>query len=415
MEILYNSKGIENYLDVNIGGISEREHLGVEYKIKMIQENEIPYLIKPVSMEMDGKIWLKYNTNTVYVLERMFSYMRPDGSLLKIILGQICHLICEMEKFFLSPDELVIEPAYMFYDGQTRELKLLYIPGYEKNVGEQLKNFLEFVMKIFDHRDREGMTFMYKVYDLISTQGFSLNDITTCLSWCDGGMAYGEKPEVLDMHEDDVSDKKTMYIPVEQKKKEFTWHEPVFVINAIFILLFVAKYFAFGKHEIDIIVGIILLLAMIVHGLFYVGKDEDEVIEDEIAEDMETLKKDKIQDFDIGQKTKIYDVRNSIFEAGEIKKLVPLTNGALEAIHLDFQDTAVVVGRGKKDSNYRLPTTQISRVHACIYKNANGVFVEDRASTNGTFVNSNRITAYEKVKINRGDIISFANEEFFAS
>jgi len=101
--------------------------------------------------------------------------------------------------------------------------------------------------------------------------------------------------------------------------------------------------------------------------------------------------------------------------SNEVGKLVPLTNGALELIHIDDKASSIVVGRGKKESDYRLPTTQISRVHACIYKNSDGVFVEDRASTNGTYVNSNRIIAYEKVKINRGDIISFANEEFFAS
>lgn len=389
MEILYNSRGVENYLDVNIGRISEGDSLGVEFKTKMIQENEIPYLIKPISLELDGQMWLKYNTNSIYVLERLFSYVRPDGSLLKIILGQICGLIRELENFFLIPDELVIDPAYMFYDGEKRELRLLYIPGYNRNICEQLKMFLEFVMRIFDHRDREGMTYMYQVYDMLVTQNINLKDIeNSCMPNYAIEKKYKETPSFEPNISTDMKEQKE--IPDEKEWRDFSWHTPVFAINIIFTFIFVAKYFAFGKHQADIIIGILLLVAMIIHGLFYVGDEEE---------------------YDIDEDMKVQLSNNS----NEVGKLVPLTNGALELIHIDDKASSIVVGRGKKESDYRLPTTQISRVHACIYKNSDGVFVEDRASTNGTYVNSNRIIAYEKVKINRGDIISFANEEFFAS
>lgn len=389
MEMLYNSKGLETYLDVDMGDASVGNTFGIEYKIKMIQENEISYLLKPIYMELDGRLSLKYNTNSFYVIERLFSYVRPDGELLKIILSQICELIREVEKYLLVPNEIVIEPSYMFYDGERKELKLIYIPGYNKNIAVQLKDFLEFVMKIFDHRDKEGMTFMYQIYDLITRQSFSLDNIEKCLLVC----------RTVPIIQDETS------------VKEFTWHEPVIAINAIAMIFFIAKYFAFGKHETDIIIGIFLFVAMIIHGLFYVGNDEFDAgrdMERQIEKNDDLVKQGGIIKVD-------YVENKEIFNDNEVGKLVPLTNGALKVISLEGQGVEVVIGRGKKDSNYRLPTTQISRVHACIYKNKEGVFIEDRASTNGTFINSNRITAYERVKINRGDIISFANEEFFAS
>ena len=96
-------------------------------------------------------------------------------------------------------------------------------------------------------------------------------------------------------------------------------------------------------------------------------------------------------------------------------KLVPLTSGGLDAIELNEDRNKVVVGRGRKESDYRLPTTQISRVHASIQAENGVIFVEDKNSTNGTYVNSNRVPANEQIKINRGDIVSFANIEFFVS
>ncbi len=409
MEILYNSKGIDNYLNVSLGDISDRKNIGVEYKTKMLQENNIPCLIKPVAIEEDGQLWLKYNINSVYVLERLFSYVRPDGSLLRIIFGQLINLIDTLEKFFLLSEELVIDPEYMFYDGEKKEVRLLYIPGYNKNIGMQLKGFLEYIMKIFDHRDREGVSFMYQVYELVSGDKFSLEALRKYFVNKENAVSYKEISKANSCQEEKKEGTPANYENTFEKKtffeKDFTWHEPVFVINGIFIFVFLVKYFAFGKHDIDIFVGILLTIAMIIHGLFYVGKDEAYDVDEDMTEHFKNL--------EVNQSSSEY--KPAPVEMAEITSLIPLTNGALNAIELNKAEAYIVVGRGKKESHYRLPTTQISRAHASIYKNSEGVFVRDEDSTNGTFVNSKRINPLEKVKINRGDIISFANEEFYAS
>lgn len=419
MEIYYNSKGIENFLDVDLGESLSVEQKGYDYKIKMIQENNIPCLIKPIDSEIDGCIWLKYNTNFAYVLERLFTYVKPDGNLLKIIIGQICKLIIVLKKYFLEADELVISPEYMFYDCEKKVLSLLYIPGYNKPVRLQLKSFMEFVMRNFDHRDMNGVEFMYKVYELVAWEGFSEDSINQCISWCENYnasyvQAYG-RVIAENIHEPDIrfagknreiynldEDVGTLESDINKIKniKNFTWHEPVFVINAIFIFMFVAKYFAFGKNEADIIISIILVVIMIIHALFYVEKDDEEQDMDEAMEQFlatPSIKEESYKPLE-----------------NKVGKLVPLMNGALDVI--DINDNApVVIGRGRKESDYRLATTQISRIHACVYCRDGNVFLEDKNSTNGTFINSNRLPANEQVKINRGDIVSFANIEFFAS
>ena len=97
----------------------------------------------------------------------------------------------------------------------------------------------------------------------------------------------------------------------------------------------------------------------------------------------------------------------------EISCLVPLTNGLLEPIKLSDYKEKIVIGRGKKQTDYRLATNQISRVHACVLINENGIWIQDENSTNGTFVNSVRLAALENRQLRQGDIIAFANEEFF--
>jgi hypothetical protein len=94
-------------------------------------------------------------------------------------------------------------------------------------------------------------------------------------------------------------------------------------------------------------------------------------------------------------------------------RLVPLNNGCLEPLHI--KNETITVGRGKKENDYRLSGSQISRIHAHIYKRENGLYLKDEGSTNGTFVNSVRLSENEEKKLNRGDVVAFATEEFFVS
>ena len=106
---------------------------------------------------------------------------------------------------------------------------------------------------------------------------------------------------------------------------------------------------------------------------------------------------------------------DNIENESPVHALVPLTNGSLEEIVFSEYGEKIVVGRGKNETDYRLPTTEINRVHAYIYNKRGGVYLEDMESQNGTFLNSVRIPSKEIKKLNRGDIVGFANEEFFVS
>ena len=319
MEMYYMSRGIDNYIEVNGCEIMLQLSSPHNYRLKMLENNDIEGLIRPICMEIDGRLTLKYNTNACYVLDRLFVKVKPDGNFLKIIMKQLESVLYKLKEFLMEPDDVVLKPEYMFYNWGEKTLRLIYIPGYGVNIKKQLKGFLEYVMKIFDHRDEEGVRYMYGMYDLICDDTFSIEDFK--LEFKDNG----------------------------------------------------------GQQE---------CLPM----------------------------QDKVTDLNVAERNMYIEEKNLCTEPvyKEITKLVPLTSGALKEIIISKYDEMILVGRGKKETDYRIPTTQISRVHACIYLRSNGIYVEDRESTNGTFVNSVRLEPLKQEQIRIGDMICFANEEFFA-
>lgn len=298
MEIFFKSSDMDNYMDVRLDDISLLKTSAARYKSRMIEENNIPYMLHPMPYELDGKMWLRYKTSGNYILERVLLKLRPDGMLLKLIMAQMLACIFSLEGYLLSANDLVVDIRYMTYNPDTKSIGIIYVPEYNADIRQQLREMLEILMKGFDHRDSEGLVYMYGIYDMITDPGFSmvkLREAVLCETEVENNIKYS-----------------------------------------------------------------------------YVEPPDN-----------------------------------------EISCLVPLTNGLLEPIKLSDYKEKIVIGRGKKQTDYRLATNQISRVHACVLINENGIWIQDENSTNGTFVNSVRLAALENRQLRQGDIIAFANEEFF--
>lgn len=403
MEICYGSKGVNNYVEIFAGDVNEMMAEGNYYKIRMLEDNRISCVLPTSSTEVDGNVYLRSDVTSYYVLGKLFLKLKPDGELLKIIFLKLIKCMEELSDFLLVPEDLYISPDYMFYEPESKILKLIYIPGYGVNVRTQLREFTEYVMKMFDHRDRQGTILLYDIYNVIVREDLDLKGIKKFLENnnteekpVNCGTLYAEK----DNKDNEEENEENSSLGKNKLKGIF------FILVAAIGIYFVFRFIWSGKKGYAICAGIITLIAAVVYAAVFLFREEENI--DEIMEDYKLSNELKPDCVTIVKET---DNRNS----EKIKKLVPLTNGALRDICINEKAETIVVGRDKKDTDYRVPATQISRIHACIYSVDGEVFVEDRASTNGTFVNNNRIDALTQYKLKKGDVVSFANEEFFAS
>lgn len=73
------------------------------------------------------------------------------------------------------------------------------------------------------------------------------------------------------------------------------------------------------------------------------------------------------------------------------------------------------VGSIREASDVYIDNPVISKLHACFSYGDKGFFVEDMNSTNGTYINGERLKVHTRVNINNGDILKFAAYEFKVS
>ena len=67
-----------------------------------------------------------------------------------------------------------------------------------------------------------------------------------------------------------------------------------------------------------------------------------------------------------------------------------------------ISEKGIVIGREPSQCDIVISDANVSRVHAWVTVEKGEVVIIDRGSTNGTFVNNNKV---EKTKLNTGDII----------
>ena len=64
MEILFGNKGIYHYIDAKVGTMQELEEKGYLYRVRMLVENELPYILPSSFICSDGVVWMSHNTKS---------------------------------------------------------------------------------------------------------------------------------------------------------------------------------------------------------------------------------------------------------------------------------------------------------------------------------------------------------------
>ena len=311
-------------------------------------------------------------------------------------------------------------------------VQVMCVPGYDHPVREQLREFLEILMPRFDHSDQTGERFLYECHAILTDEwkdfpalvsyignigkqytepGCSCErmhaggmDVKEEIAWQQrtgadcaptGGNCYHRRraePE-MDMAEDTIFSKRFF----------------LYVLAGGAALALIIKYLFFDGTTGTAIFGIVWLLTLIVLAIMTV-RDKEDGQESEVAM-REYSGQAAMHSVDEPQKLPGEPIRDSRAAA---MKLVPLTNGALEPFRIPEGTATLTIGRDKT-SDYRVTTTQISRVHARLFHRPDGLYIEDADSTNGTFINTKRIPAMTEQRLEKGDVVGFANEEFFVS
>lgn len=477
MEVSYRRDLNRNYMTMEIENVT-----GNEYPIRMLEQNAIPEFLPFQLRKMNGKLYYYYEITSRQTLRQVYETVNIKSREMEQLLTGIGNGIEHAQQYLLSGTDLLLDPEYIYFNIETGQVHLCFVPFSEEVNRNSFLILAEFILKKLDHGDRRAVELGYELFGQASQEHFSLQESlklllkekkepTETAKWSeDADEILGEeRQDAEELFEDFLEEEeqesrgknfgrkrkkagKAKEKPQKEKWQKETWQKErrqngkvhwrmigicAAAISIVSLLFAGIVYFArLDLTQTGGLAFLFLAVIWIIYSIVESRKEKNKKkhwLEEEVPEEDEFAERllenlyweEGRSEYGTAHKTgnKTGYRRDDNWESdsddicGETKcltemnagvslRLVSLLRGEYPDIRID-QDK-MILGKKREQVTICLHQDCISRIHAKIEKRKDQYFITDLNSTNGTFVNGERLLPNEQRRILPGDKINLA-------
>ena len=299
----------------------------------------------------------------------------------------------------------------MFLDKEDRPI-FCYLPEYEKNIYEQLRDFLEECIEMISGNDKKKVRFYYEFHSFLVKEKPNMEQMKEYLEIVPETKKEKQKQvEAAFIEPEDPYEypRQDQELTKEKDVKNIIKNIALGVLCILGLggmIYFIFQIFEYGFYYLFLI-GFLLSIAIIglgVYGFYKLwrkSKNKNKNVDFyEEKENLTVLLEDKTTLLEEE------DDRTVLLMEEPIGKLIPYDREKEEII---INDNGFIIGSSMEGTDYQLEGTGISRRHIRFYQEAKKVYCEDLESTNGIKVNGRKI---KSIALKDGDRIKIGLEEF---
>ena len=466
MKIEYKRDLQNNYVILEASENTEED----SYRLRMAEQNEIPGLLPFHSSKRDGNLYLRYEITSKQSVENLYARNTMKYQDILFILNGICDILDALQKYLLSPSQLVFDPQLVYANPDRNRIFLCYLPGENES---PITVLAEFMLKRLDHEDAQAVALGYQFYQKSLEENFSLQKTLKEILMLSGGECtekerkqtetenerrYREEEQRtrMDMGTDvpqkeeavyhvnrraenaEADTEDNIYISGKKQKEHsgirkaadwvFERIHPAVLLSALFLFAVLEAAFYFGILTLTETGGIFFLIVSVealANQFWKNRKEKDKHSEEWWAEDSDEeyqkLQQEVYQESEQNQRTVIEETRWLAPESEqEGLRLVCLYNldrgynGPGNFSDIYVEKDVLYIGKIKGESDVVLDVPTVSRMHARLEVREGKYYVKDLNSKNGTFVNGRRLKPQEQCEIAAGDYVAFAAVKYQA-
>lgn len=331
----------------------------------------------------------------------------------KLFFAYLLEAFEDIEAYLLKLDHLNLDFDLIFLDKESRPV-LCYLPEYEKNIYEQLRDFLEQCIEMISGNDKKKVRFYYEFHSFLVKEKPNMEQMKEYLEI----RPKVQKQEIKNTAEEiesewisEMIDKEETSDPIKsQNRSKNSILKIICVIIGIIsicsMVYFIFQIFRYGFYYLFLI-GFLAAFAGIsvsVYGFYKLWKSKKNNRENV---DSYTEKEQLTILLEDEKTTLLEDNEKTVLLMEEpIGKLIPKNHELKEII---LTDDGFIIGSSLEGTDYQLEGTGISRRHIRFYKENGHTCCEDLESTNGVIVNGRKI---KKVLLKEDDRLKIGLEEF---
>lgn len=346
----------------------------------------------PIELQCrQGSVNISYEISGMYSLQQMTERRELQEKDLKPLFQAVLTCYEEISEYLLPSEGILLRPEWLFYQSEKEEFHFCYYPEFTGEFREQLLLLAEFCMKHTDHRDSGAVLFIYRLYCMFQRGNIEADAIWKCFS--------EHTDEVKELQPPQETEKEP--IIKEPLTKQSIPRQPIpkNPMSKRSIFNYPASVYIYGG------LTIISILGGMMYGFRFLFLTHRE-------NDLKVI----ILFWIIGMIMGYSMLRSrrrgntDIYETG----IWCLTekNGIQE---IKLTHLPAVLGRKPEEADYILTDEGVSRKHLQIFLQDTKLFITDIGSTNGTFLNTQRLEIDMPVEIREGDVIGIAQSEYIVT
>ena len=151
----------QQYLRINAK--EEKDTGEVRYCKRILQKNDVKGLLMLNRRCIDGELFYQYTVEGLHSMEDVFDggyFEKEDMNIFVRCLSETLHGLTD---FLLKQEKIYFDPAYIMFDGVTREWKFLYLIEDYRQQGQDIVRLLDFFLNKL-RADAEKESWFYEYY-----------------------------------------------------------------------------------------------------------------------------------------------------------------------------------------------------------------------------------------------------------
>lgn len=356
-EIIYERTMTGSYMKIPVG-------IGGDFDERILLRKKIPGILSFEKNYLDGNPQYWYNISGKQPLETYCRMRDVTIEILEKLIISICNQLEILEWNLISTTCMVLDTDLIFISSDNQEFIFMIYPGGTTDINKEFRQLMEFLITKVDHKNQEAVTYAYGIYEKTLKGDMSLQDIRDYI----------------------ISSKKKIPVEEEVEKEEFLWTK-------------------IQEEDVEPVKESFDLKKFVLEKLQTCKKNAKHKIESKLHRNspLEIIYPNEVQE----EKPQDYPTVLLSMDLNQVRGvLVYEGNDRLENISINKSEMSI--GKGTL-VDVSIEKDTISHFHAKIEKSADGFYLQDMNSKNGTFVNHEPIAFRQKRRLEKNDIVNFAD------
>ncbi len=374
MDIIYKKDGNRNTMTIQNLDIDENN-----YKLQMVINNRIDGIMPMKIEHINNNIIINYNISSKTRLPDLYARKQMSGKELYSFIKDISVLVEKMSEYLLDINSIVFDIEMIYFNRQTGKYEFCYVPSRQEDFQVRIRDLFDKLLEYINHDDKEAVMIAYGIQQITIGADFTLQDILKC--------AYRNMRE-FQQEQQEKEIKKQNRQNEWQINKEQTDADR-------------------GDREVEKKKGILGTIQKL-----FRKKDKYKTASEMEWDDYIGTEEPSV----VAEDTELYNQREErtmlLTNRTMVKPIVLTAVGTENPINIKPFDFPYIIGKSHSSCDFCIDSAVVSRVHLRILEELDDFMVEDLNSTNGTFLNGEKLKPHKPQLISIGDKLTIANIDF---